>query len=76
MLAFDINVLGQACVLHVVVSEVVPLHALPPYWGAGLVQLLVLVDDPVPQVKLHEPQLPHADRPPSTKTKVALIHDL
>ena len=52
--------------LHVVVSEVVPLHALPPYWGAGLVQLLVLVVAPVPHVNVQALQLPHEDRPPST----------
>ena len=41
-----------------------PEHALPLYFGAGLVHVRVRVCDPAPHDLLHVPQAPKADHPP------------
>ena len=52
-------VLAQACVLHAPIAS--PTHPLPPFAGAGLLQVLLLV--PPPQALEHTP---NRDHPPSS----------
>ena len=46
-----------------------PVQDLPPYFGAGAVQLLCRFRVPVPQVLLQEPHAPQLDQPPCTVVK-------
>ena len=45
--------LGQGCVLQSLVSNAEPVHLVPPCWGTGFVQVLVLFCVPVPQGFVH-----------------------
>ena len=49
------------------VEDEEPAQVLPPFDGAGLLQALVRVLDPVPQVLVHEPYEFHAPQLPSTE---------
>ena len=51
---FCIRLPGHILVLQVVVDDVDPTQVLPPFDGAGLLQVLVWVLNPVPQVFVHE----------------------
>jgi hypothetical protein len=67
------NLLGQLWVLHEVdddsdrdLDPEVLRHCRPPYWGVGLLQLLVLVLVPLPHVTVHVPYAPHVLHVPLT----------
>ena len=60
---------GHGSVLQSAVSVESPEQSAPKLLGDGFVQVLVLVFDPVPQVKLHVPYALQADHPPSTEAK-------
>ena len=51
---------GQQLSLQYAVSDDEPTQSLPPADGAGLVHVLVLDFDPVPQVFVHIEYSPHA----------------
>ena len=55
MFVLNITILpGHFWVLQVVAAKDEPTHFLPPLDGAGLLQFLFRVFDPVPQVLEHE----------------------
>ena len=58
---------GQGSSLQLCSSTSIPSQSLPPWIGAGLSQLLLLVCDPVPQASEHEPHSSHSDQLPSPK---------
>ncbi len=47
--------MAQICVLHKTLSDANPVHAAPPFDGAGLLQSLVWVWVPPPQETLQAP---------------------
>ena len=60
---------GQASALQASVSLVAPSHSLPPWAGAGLVQVRVLSLIPPPHSLLQFPNKLHSENPPSTGMK-------
>ena len=60
--------LGQGCVLQSLVSNAEPEQLVPPCWGTGFVQVLVLFCVPVPQGFVHSDHSSVSDHPPSTKS--------
>lgn len=57
---------GQGLMLHMIISTAFPSHGRPPYWADGLLQVLVLVWLPRPQLLVHSSQGLHSDQLPST----------
>lgn len=57
---------GQGLMLHMMVSTACPSHGRPPCWADGLLQVLVLVWLPCPQLLVHSSQKLHSDQWPST----------
>ncbi len=68
-LAFTVYWPGQLICWHCWLSESDPVQLFPPYWGAGLVQVLVLAWVPFPQATEQEVQGPHPLQPPCTSKK-------
>ena len=56
-------------------SKLVELQFLPPWDGVGLVQVLVCVWFPPPQVKLQEPHGDQSDQFPSEHTKQEMLEE-
>ena len=56
----------QAGLEHGLSLVAIPAQSLPPFWGRGLVQVLLSVTTPVPQVTLHSPNVENGDQPPAT----------
>lgn len=57
---------GQGLMLHMIISTAFPSHGRPPFWADGLLQVLVLVRLPRPQLLVHSSQGLHSDQLPST----------
>lgn len=57
---------GQGLMLHMIISTAFPSHGCPPCWADGLLQVLVLVRLPCPQLLVHSSQGLHSDQLPST----------
>ena len=64
----------QGISLHSVVSTALPMQSLPPQDGIGLLQLLVLVLFPPPQLAEHSPT-DQFDQPPSTMQNKHVLID-
>ena len=64
---------GQGSVLHSLTSNFSPRQSRPPRSGLGLVQVLSLVLDPVPQVLVHSDHEDHSDQRPFTGPEQRLI---
>lgn len=57
---------GHGLMLHMIISTAVPSHGRPPCWADGLLQVLVLVRLPRPQLLVHSSQGLHSDQLPCT----------
>ena len=68
---------GHAATVHCSTIIASPVHTLPPLLGAGLVQVLVLAECPVPHVTLHCVATDHAPQFPSTGTsfRMKIVHN-
>ena len=68
-----LNKPGQLLEPHLLVWTFWPGQLAPPLLGGGLVHVLLLVCDPIPQVLEQGPQACHWDQPPFTVQKLKLI---
>jgi len=62
---YNLPMLQGTAELHGIFSVPLPMQSEPPFDGCGLLQFLILVWIPLPQVSVHELQLPQKDQLPS-----------
>ena len=74
--SFQISLPEHVTVLQFTVSMESPVQSAPlgSVLGAGFVHVLVRVFDPVPQVLVHSPYVPHSDHAPSVTCDGTVKH--
>jgi hypothetical protein len=66
---------GHACVLHGTVCSELPGQLMPPFAGAGLMQVRVCVSEPPPHVTVHVVLLAHSLQLPSTVSYISSMRN-